>query len=156
AKMRLPDAGDSFAYWKPFLDKWHITLPPQLFWKFWFASEESVPEMVGLAESLRERGISVFILSNNFAERTQYYERQFPFLHCVPNALYYSWQTGFVKSDPRAYKKVLEDNALEPEEVLFFDDSEEHIRVAKELGISAHLFQDIRGAREALKRHGLC
>ncbi len=154
-KMRLPGAGDGYAYFEPHLKAWGTVLPPKLFWNFWFEPEEAVPEIVGLVEAVRDHGAKVVILSNNFKERTDYYDRQFPFLRAETDAIYYSWQTGFVKTDPRAYQKVLADFGVTPDEVLFFDDGKENIAVAKGLGINAFFFEGIAGAREVLKKYAL-
>jgi putative hydrolase of the HAD superfamily len=59
---------------------------------------------------------------------------------------YFSWETGFVKPDQRAYKQVLEENHLKPEECIYFDDSEENIEAAKKLGIKAYKFKGLDGA----------
>lgn len=154
-KMRLPGAGDGYRYFEEHMKAWGVALPPRLFWNFWFESEEAAPEMVGLMETLRGRGIKIIVLSNNFKERTEYYDRRFPFLRALTDAVYYSWQTGFVKSDPRAYQKILADFNCAPQDVLFFDDSKEHIAVAAGLGINAHMFQSIGDAREVLRRYAL-
>lgn len=154
-KMRLPGAGDGYAYFAPHLKVWGVALPPRLFWDFWFEPEEAVPEIVGIVERVRASGAKVIVLSNNFKERMEYYDRRFPFLRALTDAVYYSWQTGFVKSDPRAYQKILMDFNLQPAEILFFDDSCENIAVAKGLGINAYIFQGIDGVREALKQHAL-
>lgn len=152
-KMRLPNAGDGYAYFEPHLKAWGVALPPRLFWNFWLEPEEAVPEIAGLVERVRDHGAKVVILSNNFKERTDYYDHRFPFLRALTDAVYYSWQTGFVKSDPRAYQKILTDFNLAPQDVLFFDDSTGNVAVAKGLGINAYMFQGIDGVREVLKQH---
>lgn len=154
-KMRLPGAGDGFAYFEPHLRSWGVALPPRLFWDFWFEPEEAVPEIVGIVEKVRASGAKVVVLSNNFKERAEYYDRRFPFLRALTDAVYYSWQTGFVKSDPRAYQRILADFNLAPQDVLFFDDSAGNIAVAKGLGINAYVFQGIDGVREVLKEQEL-
>jgi len=93
----------------------------------------------------------VFILSNNFAERANYYKKNFPFLEEIPEKVYYSWQTGFVKPNPRAFKNLLTENNLEPEECIYFDNSEENIKTANDLGIKAFLYTDIENLEKALK-----
>lgn len=154
-KMRLPNAGDGYAYFEPHLKSWGVALPPRLFWDFWFEPEEAVPEIVGIVERVRASGAKVVVLSNNFKERTDYYDRRFPFLRALTDAVYYSWQTGFVKSDPRAYQKILADFNVQPSEALFFDDSRENVAVAVGLGINAYLFEGLDGVREALKSAGM-
>lgn len=155
ACVRLPDAGDSFSYWQPHLKRWGVELTREQFFNFWFRAEKEVPEMVSLARELKSRGVRLFVLSNNFAERTAYYEATFSFLHDLFERVYFSWQTGFTKSNPQAYQLVLDENHLAADECLFFDDSPENITVASALGIRGFLFEGIDRLRAVLREHRL-
>jgi putative hydrolase of the HAD superfamily len=64
---------------------------------------------------------------------------------------YYSWQTGFIKPDPGAWRNVLEDNNLKPEECIYFDDQDKNLKAAESLGIKAHMFVDAITTKEILK-----
>lgn len=139
-KIRMPNAGDSFSYWKPYLDKWGLSLTRDEFFDFWFNGEKEVPEMIDLAKKLKEQRIKIFILSNNFIERATYYDQNFPFLKEISEKIYYSWQTGFVKPNPEAYKLMLSENNLKPEECVYFDDSKENVKVASSLGVKSYTF----------------
>lgn len=55
--------------------------------------------------------------------------------------VYFSWQTGFIKPDKKAWELVLEENKLKPEEVLFCDGQEKNIKTADGLGIKTHLYE---------------
>lgn len=152
-KVRKPGAGDSFAHWKPYFDKWKINLSKDEFFDFWFSSEKEVPEMTQLVRDLKNEGMRIFIFSNNFAERSDYYQQNFSFLEEISEKVYYSWQTGFVKPDPRAYQKLLTDNDLKAEECLYFDDSEKNVEAAKQLGIKSFLFKSVSQFQQVLKDH---
>ena len=154
-KIRKPNAGDSFNYWEPYLEKWGVELTKEQFFDFWFNREKKVPEMIELAKELKHKGVKMFILSNNFIERANHYKKTFPFLEEIFDKIYYSWQTGFVKPAPEAYKKLLVDNNLKPEECIYFDDSKENIKVAEGLGIKSSLFEGVQYARRLLKENGL-
>src|SRR5262245_53336577 len=65
-KVREPNAGSAFQYWRQALSDWKINLSEQKFWDYWFKSEITSEKMVAFAKSLREKGIKVIILSNNF------------------------------------------------------------------------------------------
>ena len=152
ARVRTPGAGDAFAYWQPYLKVWSIELTKGEFFNFWFSAEKEVPEMVELARNLKNRGVKVFILSNNFVERAAYYDANFPFLREVADTVYYSWQTGFVKPNPEAYRKILSDNNLKPEECVYFDDAQENIDAAKSLGIASFRYQGSGETKERVKQ----
>lgn len=152
AKVRKPDAGDTFSYWKPFLDKWDVNLTKQEFFNFWFNAEEEVPKLIELVKQIKDKGIKIFILSNNFAERAEYYDKNFLFLKMF-DKVYYSWQTGFVKPDPEAFNNLLRENNLKPEDCVYFDNSQENIETANSLGIRSFLFEDEKTLRKILTEY---
>ncbi|MFA6520303.1 MAG: HAD-IA family hydrolase [Candidatus Paceibacterota bacterium] len=138
-KVRQPDAGPAFQYWKPYLEKWKINFSEKEFWDYWFQAEKSSEQMIEFAKSLREKGIKVFILSNNFKERSEYYGH-YSWVHEAVDKVYFSWQTGFKKPDKRAWELVLAENNLKPGDCIYFDDQQKHIDVAQSLGIKSYLF----------------
>jgi len=147
-KLRRPNAGDAFTYWNPYFGKWGLKLTREQFFNFWFNTEKKVPELVELVKQIKEKGIKLFILSNNFAERANYYKKNFPFLRETFDKVYYSWQTGFVKPDLQAFRNLLSEQKLEPEECIYFDNSKENIEAGKSLGIKSFIFEDIKGFKK--------
>jgi HAD superfamily hydrolase (TIGR01509 family) len=151
-RVRMPKAGNIFIYWKPYFNKWNVKLSEEEFFDFWFSAEKEIPEMTILARELKSRGVKIFILSNNFVERANYYYKNFTFLKEVADKIYYSWQTGFVKPNIEAYKLILSENNLKPEECIYFDDSEENIKTASSLGIKSFIFENAESTRKLLKQ----
>ena len=149
AKVRRPNADKAFSYWQPALAEWGIQFTEEEFWNYWFGAEKESTEMIKLAGHLKEKGLKVLILSNNFKERAGFYGH-YPFLNKVVDKIYYSWQTGYVKPDPRAWQHLLEDNDLKPEECVYFDDQDVNLEAARSLGIPAHLFVDVNLTKEIL------
>lgn len=152
SKVRLPKANDIFSYWKPYLLKWELDLSKKDFLDFWFSVEKEDKEMINFARKLKKKGLKIFILSNNFAERTNYYSQNFHFFN-IFDKVYYSWQTGFVKPDIEAYKNILKDNNLKSEEVVYVDDSKENIESASRLGIKGILFENLEQIKEQLDKN---
>ncbi|MGA3020980.1 MAG: HAD-IA family hydrolase [Candidatus Micrarchaeales archaeon] len=149
-KVRKPNAGDTFQYWKPYLDKWKISLTKEQFFDFWFSAEKEVPEMINIAQELKDRSIRRFVLSNNFVERSKYYKQNFSFLDKLFERVYYSWETGFVKPNKAAFEKVLSDNGLKAEECIYVDNQQNNIDTAKSLGMEAILFDDFKNLEKKL------
>jgi len=59
------------------------------------------------------------------------------------NKVYYSHEIGLRKPNPEAFNIILKENNLNVSEVLFIDDSIQHIQSAKRLGIKTyHLTED--------------
>lgn len=153
AQVRQPNANGLYSYWKPYFDTRKIPLSEQEFYDYWFKAETDIPAMLEIAENLKEQGLKIFILSNNLRERTKYYEETFAFLKTLPEKIYYSWQTSFVKPDERAYKLILEENNLKPEECIYFDDSEKNVAVANSLDIKSYKFENIEKLKKQLSEN---
>ncbi len=150
-KMRAPGAGNSFVYWQPYLAKWNISLTEQEFWSYWFKEEKPSKEMLDMAEEIKAKGLKLFLLSNNFSERAVYYA-QYDWMDNLIDKAYYSWQTGFVKPDHRAWKQVLEENDLQSEECLYFDDQEKNVIAAQEVGIESFVFVDVATTKDIIEK----
>lgn len=150
-KVRQPNAGGSFQYWEPTLREWNISLSEQEFWDYWFKSEIVSESMVHFAKELRSKGIKVFILSNNFKERADYYGH-YPWLHDAIDKVYFSWQSGFVKPDPQAWLQVLSENNLTPEECMYFDDQDKNLKAAESVSIKSFMFTTEKDLEEAINK----
>ena len=139
--VRQPNAQPAFEYWAPVLKGWGVNLFEQEFWDYWFKAEVQSDVTIKFAKELRGKGIKVFILSNNFRERAEFYGH-YPWMHDAVDKVYFSWQTGFVKPDPRAWEMVLKENALAPAECIYFDDQEKNLKAAESVGIRSFIFTD--------------
>lgn len=147
-QVRLPKAPETYTLWKPFLDKWGVKLSEKDFFNYWFSGEHLVPELLDYTKELKSKGLRMSILSNNFRERTTYYRSHFPELFSNFDSVYFSWETGFVKSQPEAFKNVLEHDNLAAEECIFFDDSPKNVELAQSLGIKAQLYGGLEVTKE--------
>lgn len=151
AQVRAPGAAALYTYWKPHLDEWGIKMSEQEFLDFWFVAEKENTPMVDLVRELKGKGLRLFILSNNLSERAEYYKKNFSFLEELFEKIYYSWQTGFIKPDPRCFELVLKESGLSADDFVYFDDSKENVAVAQGLGIESYLFTGAEGVRQTLK-----
>lgn len=97
-------------------------------------------EMYKLVNELKQH-IRVGLLSNSDDQFTNLlrdcgiYE---PFDPCLLSS-----EIGIRKPDVRAYKYLLSELDLSPEEVIFIDDKLENIKIAQELGLDAILFESL-------------
>jgi putative hydrolase of the HAD superfamily len=112
---------------------------------------KEVPEMVELGRKLKAQGLQIFFLSNNLKETTDYYLENFDFLHELPEKIYFSWQTGFIKPDEQGFQLILTENNLLANECLFIDDLDSNIQVAEKLGFQAFKFEGSESVVKILK-----
>ncbi len=150
-KVRQPNAGPAFQYWQPVLKEWNVNLSEQEFWDYWFKAEVQSDAMIAFTKELRSKGIKVFLLSNNFKERAEYYDH-YPWLHDAIDKAYFSWQTGFVKPDPQAWELVLKENNLMPEDCVYFDDQEKNLKAAESIGIKSFMFTNEAELEQSVRK----
>jgi len=149
--VRKPSAPNMFSLWVPYFKKWQINLNEGDFLNFWFMGESVNKEALTYVESLRSKGIKVFVVSNNFRERTLFYRSQFSEIFDNLDDAYFSWETGNVKPDREAIEYVLNEQNIKPEEVVYFDDSQKNIEVAKNIGVDGQLWVDLDTAKKYIE-----
>ena len=99
-----------------------------------------------LLENLKEK-YQIFLLSNTNAIhikelKIRLGEVKYSKFYNLFNKVYYSHEIGVRKPHSEAFRLVLNENNLEEKEVLFIDDSPQHIGGAKELGIHTYHLKD--------------
>ena len=148
-KVRAPGAGPAFSYWRPYLALWGVHFSEEEFWKYWFEAETPSHDMIALAKELKQKGLKVVTLSNNFKERAEFYGH-YPWMSGLMDKTYFSWETGFVKPNVDAWKRVLSDFSLIASEVLYFDDQEKNLEAARSVGIESYMFTTPEQARDSI------
>lgn len=151
-KVRQPGAGDLFDYWAQYFKEWNVPLDKQGFYDYWFKAETENKEMTSYARHLKQDGWRLFILSNNFKERADYYRKSFPFLNELFEESCFSFETGFVKPDERCFTSILQKYRIQPTSCFYFDDSEKNIAVANKLSIHAYKFEGLEQVKMILSK----
>lgn len=148
--VRLDSSARVFDFWKKLFDAHRIEVTESEFLDFWFKGEKLSKVVLDYVKGLQNSGVRVFIFSNNFRERTEYYRANFPEIFNSVERAFFSWETGYVKSDVRAYEFLLKEIGCLPQEVVYFDDSAENIELAKSIGIDGHIYEGIDGVKRVL------
>jgi len=81
-----------------------------------------------------------------------YWEAKFPRMHSTFEKLFVSSEIGLRKPDAEAFYYVLNEISVDPEELLFFDDSVENVEGASVLGIQTVLVTGPAAVLDALKQ----
>lgn len=102
-----------------------------------------------LVHELKERGFSLYILSNAsayFAENVHSYEIIKEF-----NGAVYSGPLKLMKPQPEFYQHLFKTFSLKPEDCLFLDDKEKNVQAAQKLGMDGIVFTgDVEPVRALL------
>ncbi len=69
--------------------------------------------------------------------------------------VYASCSIGIKKPDKQAFKIILKESPLSPQESLFIDDNAKNIKSAKSIGINSILFKNYWDLKESLKRFNI-
>lgn len=107
-----------------------------------------------LLRALRAKGIPVFVLSNFGDDIWDRASEVFDVLKEF-DRYYVSGKLGHVKPFNRIYEIVEEDSAIEPDRLLFADDREDNIAMARARGWRTHLFDGPQGWADRLVSEGL-
>jgi putative hydrolase of the HAD superfamily len=103
------------------------------------------PGILALLTTFKQK-MPTFLLSNTNALHIETVNQQLkneyacdslkPFFHKV----YYSFEVGMRKPDAEIFLHILKENNLKADEVLFIDDSPQHIESAQKLGLHTYHF----------------
>ncbi len=100
-----------------------------------------VEGMIELIEDL-SRKYKLILLSDHAEEWVRYIDKNHPFLELFYKK-YFSFQSGEIKREKRAFEILLNENKLSPSECLFIDDSPANIKAAEETGLKGILFKNV-------------
>ena len=114
-------------------------------WNDIFTENGEVSEIV---RSLKGK-IRLGLVSNTNALHFNYIASRFPVVHSFDQWIL-SHEVGFKKPAPEIYQKAVEWASVEPEKILFIDDSIKNVEAAVFLGIQGIHFVSARQLREEL------
>ena len=113
----------------------------------WNAMLLTLPkERIELLKKLKQ-DFPIYLLSNtnsiHISEfRKKIGETKYQEFYNLFDKVYYSHEIGFRKPNKETFQLILDENNLKANEVLFIDDSPQHIEGANKLGIQTHHLSD--------------
>ena len=105
----------------------------------WWCSIEVDQALLSLIRTLRLRGFTCALATNQHRHRAQYMARALGYAELFDRS-FYSCDLGFAKPDVRYFQAVLNQLRLAPGDVLFIDDNPGNIDAASAVGIRAAHF----------------
>lgn len=118
------------------------------------AGQQVRPEMVALVEDLTRHGVKVGVLTNNAKEARSWWTSGVLPLESFA-AIVDSSEVGLRKPDPAIFALTAGRMDCRPDELLYFDDTEENVVGAAAAGLVARLFTDPGACRQACARYRL-
>jgi len=108
------------------------------------------PHSVPLIKDLKAKGYMVYILSNYGKVPFQYAIEHMKFFDEV-DGMVISHEVGFIKPEPEIYEILINRFNLEPGESIFIDDRADNIDVAKTMGMSGIVFDELDNVKKMLE-----
>ena len=106
-----------------------------------------------LMDKLHAQGILTAICTNNFLERIKVIDEKLNFLKDF-DVKVFSYEAGVAKPDMEIYRELIRASGVKPDEIVYFDDSEDAVGAAKKLGIRAFFYKGFDEMVEQLKSLG--
>ncbi|MCL5436413.1 MAG: HAD family phosphatase [Candidatus Dependentiae bacterium] len=111
------------------------------------------PETMAIIEQLKTKGYRLYILSNSAREVYNRFVGPNPFFKKF-DGLFFSFDAGSVKPEPKIYEKFFNQFGLVPGECLFIDDKPKNIEASEQAGMPGIVY--VPGKLEAeLVRRGV-
>jgi len=97
-------------------------------------------EVLEVIKKIRENGYKTCICSNNFETRIRELDRKFNFLSYFDVPIL-SYKVGYAKPTKEIFQELINQSQCKPEEIVYSDDFEPAVNMAKEMGINAFVFE---------------
>lgn len=136
------------------LQQWNWPGSVDSFINYWFTSEHviNVP-LVSYAQQLRQQSIPCYLATMQEKYRTAYILEQMGFAHKF-DGMFSSAHIGYMKSDPQFFAHIVHALAgIQPQDILFWDDSSRNVETARKAGLSAKVYTDFSAFKEKMQRY---
>lgn len=126
-----------------YLSKWGWRQSVDAFLNYWFLCEHHIDEaLVDTIQGLRRQGIRCYLATNQEKYRTEYILTKMNFAEKF-DGMFVSCQLGCTKNEQAFFTKILESLPDVPaREMLFWDDTRQHVELARKAGLNAEVYID--------------
>lgn len=134
-------------------DVWPHGTPDEII-KDWCEGEDlRNSQTIAVVEELKRRGERCYLATNQEKYRGDYMKDVM--FHGLFDAYFVSGEMGFMKPEAAFFELVLQKiqrdvPGIQPQDVIFFDDTPGHVEGARQLGIDARLYENIDQLRSLL------
>lgn len=125
---------------KPYLEKWNWQGSTDEFLDYWFKSDVILsPGIQEIVASFKERGVKVYLASNNEQYRAEVIERLLKENNLL-DGVYFSAHLKVRKESPEFFNKIINELGVDPQQVSFVDNDQKNVDSAASVGIDARLY----------------
>lgn len=136
----------------PDLWQWNKSIDELL--AYWFKTEDvRNDELLTLIHELRSRGVPCYLATDQEKYRGQYMQNVM--FKDLFDGFFISADLGVSKTDPRFFEMIIEElrqkhQGIEPQDIIFFDDSQSKVDTACSVGINGQLYVNTQQVRSLL------
>ena len=116
-----------------------------------YTIDQDVAEVVRKIKSL---GYKTCICSNNFETRIRELNKKFNFLKDFDTHIF-SYKVGATKPDRKIFEELVKQSGVNPDEIIFSDDSPEKLQGARDLGINVFVYENFPQFLGVLKTYNI-
>ncbi|GLV58184.1 hypothetical protein KDH_50180 [Dictyobacter sp. S3.2.2.5] len=140
----------------PYLQQWGWTRSVDALLDYWFTCEHVIDApLVAFIQQLRQRGICCYLATQQEKYRTAYVLKQMGFARDF-DGMFSSADLGVLKRDVAFFQRILDAlPAIDPSNVLFWDDTPLNVEVARQAGIQAEIYTDFSHFQQTIQAYGL-
>lgn len=114
----------------------------------WFAYVQPIPSSMDVLETLKQRGVFIYFLSNIPKDCFDYFTKTYAWFKADKGV--FSFAEKLCKPDLKIYQLLIDRYQLNPKDCVFVDDRLENIEAAKQLGFSVVHCTDVTKLSEEL------
>ncbi|MDQ2906020.1 MAG: HAD-IA family hydrolase [Ktedonobacteraceae bacterium] len=134
-----------------YLHQWGWPHSVDAFADYWFSSEHAIDEpLVNLVQRLRQQGTRCYLATNQERYRTEYILTHMGFAAKF-DGMFSSAHVGHTKHTTAFFEHVLRElGDVQPQEVLFWDDTPAIVATARQAGLHAEVYHNFADFEEKM------
>ena len=126
-----------------YLEKWWWSWSADEYIQSWCEYENKPDiELISKIQDLRKEGIKCYIATNQEKYRLEFLRNKMRFDEYF-DGVFCSAEIGYKKPQKEYFEYILSVLSVPPDQILYFDDAEENIEIARWFGIDARLYKNI-------------
>ncbi|MDP3948541.1 MAG: HAD-IA family hydrolase [bacterium] len=126
-----------------YLPGWNWQNGVDAFLEYWFTTDATIDsEVMKEVEKIREKGFKCYLVSDQEKYRANYIMERLGLKNKF-DGYFFSYQFGYMKSQPEYFAEIFKITGLKPEEFIYFDDDQKNVDIATSLGINAYFYTNI-------------